>query len=121
MANKRRSFRVGEKVQSIVAHELLRMGDPRFNLVTITSAMMSPDLRHAKLYWMVHGDEIRRQEAEEAFIVANKHFRRLIAKEISTRVIPELHFYYDDTLDYVEKMNHLFASIKNDSVGSSDN
>lgn len=116
MANKRRSFRVGEKVQSIVAQELLRMGDPRFHLVTITSAMMSPDLRHAKIYWMVHGDVERQKEVHDAFNAANRHFRKLIAKDIGTRIIPELHFYYDDTLDYVEKMNDIFAAIKSSEI-----
>lgn len=89
------------------------MGDPRFHLVTIISATMSPDLRNAKIYWMVHeSDAERRKEVEEAFESAQRHFKHLLAQELHTRVIPNLKFFYDDTMDYVERMNDIFASIK---------
>lgn len=112
MATRRRTFRVGERIQALIASELNRVADPRFNLVTITSCMMSPDLRLAKVYWMVHGGEDRREEVVEAFEAAMGFFRKLVSKELGVKFAPELRFYYDDTLDAAEEMDRLFARIR---------
>ena len=50
MANKRRVYKVAERIQGLIAMELQRVADPRFHLVTITSVVVSPDLRNAKIY-----------------------------------------------------------------------
>lgn len=112
MANRRRSFRVAERIQALVAQDILRMGDPRFSLVTITSAAISPDLRQAKIYWLVHGDKERRVEVQEAFEGASRYIRRTIADALGTRIVPELRFYYDNSLDEAERMDRLFESIR---------
>lgn len=109
MANQRRAYRLADKVRTVVANELIRAADPRFNLVTITSVVVSPDLRHAKIYWVVTGGEARIAEAREAFDRAGGSFRRMIGKELGVRFVPEVHFYYDDTLDTVEEVERLLS------------
>jgi ribosome-binding factor A len=44
----------------------------------------------------------------------NKEIRHKLAQKIrnSVRTVPEIRFYEDDTLDYVEKMEELFRKIK---------
>lgn len=88
------------------------MADPRFFLVTITSVVVSPDLRNAKIYWMVTGGRDRAPEVEEAFESAHGHFRRLVGKELGVRFVPELKFFYDDTLDTAEEVERLFKRIQ---------
>lgn len=112
MSSRRRQFRVAERVQMVVANELLRMADPRFSLVTITYANVSPDLRNAKVFWMIHGDELRVLEAEEAFEGAAGHFRRLIGTELGLRFTPEVKFYYDESLDEAQRVEELLASVR---------
>jgi ribosome-binding factor A len=91
--------------------------DPRFNLVTITSVMVSPDLRNAKVYWVVSflsgvdRDE-RIAEVAEAFHSAEGLFRRMLGKQLGVRFVPEVRFYYDDTLDTVEHVERLMERIK---------
>ena len=54
----RRTDRVGEALQALVAQLLLReIKDPRIGLVTITGVKISPDLRHAAVYFSTLGDE----------------------------------------------------------------
>jgi ribosome-binding factor A len=79
--------------------------------------MVSPDLRVAKVYWVVSmlsgvDKEERIQEVEEAFASAEGMFRRLLAKQLGVRFVPELRFYYDDTLDTVEHVERLMSKIK---------
>lgn len=111
MAKQRRIHRVAEKVRESVALELQRLADPRFSLVTITSAVASPDLRNVKVYWMVTGGEERRAEVAEAFESAMGAFKRIVGRELGIRFVPELAFYYDDTLDTSEEVQRLFDRI----------
>jgi len=112
MASKRRVFQVAEKVREAIAMQLSRIADPRFSLVTITSVMVSPDLRYAKVYWLVSGDEERVEQVEEAFASATGLFRRVIAHELGLRFVPELRFFYDDTLDACAEVERLMAKIR---------
>ena len=112
MAKQRRVHKIAEQIRNSIAMQLQRMADPRLSLVTITSAVVSPDLRNAKVYWMVGGDEERRAEVGEAFESAAGIFRRAIAAELGIRFVPELKFYYDDTFDTSDSIDRLFARIR---------
>lgn len=121
MATTRRMHRVAERVREVVAAELHRTADPRFLLVTITSAAVSKDLRHAKVYWMVSGGDQRRHEVQDAFDAAGGHFRRVIATALDIRFAPEVRFYYDETLDTQDRVNALIAEARaKDGVHSED-
>lgn len=115
MASPRRVHKVAEKVRGLIALELQRVADPRFSLVTVTSAVVSRDLRHVKVYWMATGDAERRREVEEAFEGASGLFRRLLADGLGTRFVPDLRFYYDDTLDASDEIDRLLAKIRTGS------
>lgn len=112
MAKQRRVHKIAEQIRNCIATHLLRVADPRFSLVTITSAVVSPDLRNAKVYWMVSGDEERRAEVAAAFESAAGLFRRAIGSELGIRFVPELTFYYDDTFDTSDSIDRLFARIR---------
>ena len=68
--SQRRIFQIGERIREVIAEQLQRVADPRFELVTITSVMVSPDLRNAKVYWVVSlisaaDRELRVKEVQE--------------------------------------------------------
>jgi ribosome-binding factor A len=115
VSKQRRTFRVAERIQSVVANQLLRLSDPRFFLVTITHVVVSRDLKTARVYWVVSGDKTRIAEVKGAFDSAQGMIRGNIAKEIGMRVAPELRFFYDDTLDTQEAVNEIFERMKSDS------
>jgi ribosome-binding factor A len=112
MAKQRRVHRVAEKVRETVAMELQRLADPRFHLVTVTGVVASSDLRNVKIYWMVSGGGERRAEVEEAFESASGVFKKAIGRDLSIRFVPEVRFFYDDTLDTSEEVQRLFERIK---------
>jgi ribosome-binding factor A len=117
MAGNRRVYQVGERIRELIANHLLHTADPRFNLVTITSVMVSPDLRSAKVYWVVsflsgQDRQERIQEVTDAFSSAERLFRGMLGKPLGIRFVPELKFFYDDTLDTAENVERLMEKIK---------
>lgn len=111
MASRRRTFQIAEKIRMIIAGELLRTADPRFHLVTITSVVVSTDMRYAKVYWVVSGNQERVAEVTEAFQGADHLFRRSVAKDLGVKFVPEIKFFYDDTLDVSGEVEELFERI----------
>lgn len=102
---------MGERIQAVVANELRRVSDPRFELVTISSVAVAPDMRSAKVYWMVSGGSERIAEVEEAFASAVGLFKRALGRDLKVRFIPDLKFFYDDTLDTAEEIDRLLQKI----------
>lgn len=107
MAERRRVYRVAERIREVLSQELLRCADPRLALVTVTSVQVSKDLRLAKVYWMVSGENASVDDTDEAFARAAGRFKSLLGKQLELRFVPELRFYYDDTLDTSERVEAL--------------
>lgn len=117
MAESRRVYQIAERIKELLAQHLNYTADPRFNLVTITSVMISPDLRMGKVYWVVSfpsdiDRKARIAEVEGAFRAAQGHFKHTIAKKLDIRFVPTIRFYYDDTLDTVEQVERLMERVK---------
>lgn len=111
MPQQRRIYQIAEKIRAGIALKLARIADPRLELVTITSVVVSPDLRQAKVYWMASGDKQRLEDIGTAFKGASGMFRRAIAGDLGLRSVPELKFFYDDTLDTCEEVERLMSKI----------
>lgn len=112
MSNRRRVFQIAEKIHAVLATELQRLADPRFFLVTITSVMVTPDLRTARVYWVVTGDKARIPEVEEALESAMGVFKRVLGKGLGIRFVPELRFFYDDTYDVQDEVSMLMNRLR---------
>ncbi len=107
MADKRRAHRIAEKIREVVATLVLHSADERLGLVTITAVTVSSDLRHAKVYWNITGDEQKRKDAEAAFKKAAGYYRKELGKTLTIKFLPELKFFYDDTLDTMDEVSRL--------------
>lgn len=82
--------------------------------VTISKVVVSPDLGYLKVYLSLYNNQNRAAILEHLNGEINKEIRHKLAQKIrnSVRTVPEIRFYEDDTLDYVEKMEELFRKIK---------
>ncbi|MDQ7818250.1 MAG: 30S ribosome-binding factor RbfA [Melioribacteraceae bacterium] len=115
-----------DKVASLIKEELSliflhKIQDSTAGLVTVTSVKVSPDLRHAKTYISVYNKE-KRDEVLEKVNSLKGMIRSELASRIQMRYVPELHFFIDDTLDYVEKIEGLFKKIhSSDGIDKNDN
>ena len=114
-----------DKVESLIKEEislifLYKLQDPDLGFVTITNVKVSPDLRIAKIYISVLEKE-RREEVLEKVEGLKGHIRSELASRIKLKFIPELKFFIDDTLDYVEKIEGLIKKIHSQSDEEDDN
>lgn len=92
--------RVDEAVRSVVSDALqTEFQDPRIGFVTVTSVETSPDLRHARVWVTVLGDEDQRSETLEALRAGHGRLQRLIGSQLKMKHTPELDFRYDDSVD----------------------
>ncbi len=111
-----RSDRVAEQIRTevsdIVLHEL---NDSSLGMITITRVTVSHDLRHAKIFYSVLGDETRQKAGQEAMHRALSHFRGEIGHRIRLRFVPELSLHYDDSGAYADRINLLLKEIQKQS------
>jgi len=81
--------------------------------VTVTNVRVSPDLGIAKIYISVLGEKDVKNVLEQ-IEKRNKEIRKLFGAQIrhQARIVPELKFFLDDSLNYVEKIENLLKDAK---------
>lgn len=107
---------IKEEVSRIVQGELR---DPRIGMVTITDAEVSADLRHARMYFTVLGDDRARQECQEGLASASKFIRGEIARRVQLKYIPEIVFEFDSSLDHAMRVEELLNQIHSSPADAS--
>jgi len=110
-----RTERVAGQVQKVVS-ELLRRSirDPRLTSVTITGVKMAADLSIAKIYFASSEGPDSARQAGDGFQSALGFLKRQMARELKLKYMPELQFYYDESIDYGRHIDNLLKKIKTD-------
>jgi len=104
----RRTDRVAEALQKLIADLLLReIKDPRIGLITVTGVRVSPDLRHARVYFSCLGDDAKRAESLRGLRSAAGFVRSQVARSLNLRVAPEIIFEFDPSLEQAERLSRL--------------
>jgi len=111
------SFRL-EKIAKLIKEEisltfLHKVQDTSIGLVTVTKVVVSPDLRNAKIYLSVFPNNKRESTLTKAREMLG-FFRTELAARMTTRYVPELRFFLDDSADYVEHIDTLLKKIHED-------
>lgn len=77
-------------------------------LVSVTVVRISPDLSQAKVYLSIFPTE-RAKEVHKHIVEHSSQLRFMLGKRVGKqlRIIPDLHFFVDDTLDYVDNIDRL--------------
>ncbi|MBE6092822.1 MULTISPECIES: 30S ribosome-binding factor RbfA [Selenomonas] len=106
-----------EKVQELMKQEisqiiLRELKDPRIGFVTVTSVECTGDLREAKVYVSLMGNEAQVKACWSGLNSSLGFIRREIGKRIRLRVTPELSFALDKSLDYSAHIQELLLKIK---------
>ena len=89
--------------------ELIRdeLTDPRVAKVTVTRVDCSPDMRNAKIFVSVMGDDARIPEAAKALNHAAGKLRHGLGVRLQLRHVPALHFVEDAQLVQAVRLNTL--------------
>jgi len=100
--------RVDEAVRQVLADVIAEeLKDPRVGFVTVTDVSTSPDLRSARVYVSVLGEEPARAATLAGLQHAHGYLQGRIAKELGLRRTPTLEFCYDDTTDRALRLDGL--------------
>lgn len=95
-----RKDRVSQQLQQEIADILLHeLKDPRLGFVTITRVELSKDMRHAKVGYSCLGSEKERASSQEALDHGAGFIRSLVKKRLHMKIIPELLFRYDPSIE----------------------
>jgi ribosome-binding factor A len=95
-----RMRRVDEAMREVLSDAITsEIKDPRVGFVTVTAVETSADLRHARVFVSVLGDDPRRQRSMDGLESAHGFLQRRVASELRLKNTPTLQFLYDDSLD----------------------
>lgn len=116
----KRSDRVGERIKAELMDMLLRgsIHDPAAAGVYLTQVALSDDLRHARVYVrLTDGDapDAARQGAVKALNRASGFIRRGLSPRLHLKYLPELVFFWDDTVDRAARIEAVLAQIDDPS------
>ncbi len=77
-------------------------------MLSITAVRVSPDLSYAKVYVSIFPSN-RTESVIKSLEEHNKSIRFILGKKVGKqmRIIPELRFFVDDSLDYIDKIDEL--------------
>src|SRR6202051_902679 len=103
-----RMRRVDEAVRAVLTEAIASdLKDPRVGFVTVTGVKTSADLRHARVYVSVLGDEDVRSESLVGLRSAQGFLQARVAAELSLKHTPTLTFAYDESVDHGMRITEL--------------
>jgi ribosome-binding factor A len=100
--------RVDEAVREVLSDAITqKLKDPRVGFVTVTAVETASDLRRARVFVSVLGDQAVRSRSMEGLQSAHGVLQRAVAHELRLKHTPTLEFVYDDTTDRGMRISEL--------------
>ncbi|MFP3998465.1 MAG: 30S ribosome-binding factor RbfA [Desulfosalsimonas sp.] len=111
-----RAERVGGLIQQTLSEMLNKsIKDPRLRTVSITGVKMTADLKLARIYFVNSGHFSTREEASAGFAKARGYIKHTLAQELELRYMPELRFFYDDSIEYAAHINGVIKRLHDEN------
>jgi ribosome-binding factor A len=105
-----RMRRVDEAMREVLSDAITgSLKDPRIGFVTVTAVETSPDLRHARVYVSILGDQKERKLTLQGLRSAHGVLQRRVASGLRLKNTPTLDFLYDDTAERAQRVARLLA------------
>lgn len=113
----RRQHRVAEQIKveisRLIEHAL---DDPRLKLISITDVTVSSDLREANVYASALDGEAVKDNVLASLEHARGFLRHGLAERMQLRVVPDLHFHWDKSLETSDRIERLLDQIEKDEA-----
>jgi len=106
-----------EKVQEFIKQEMGKLilnevKDPRIGFVTVTNVEVTKDLKNAKVYVSLFGNDEEKQATWQGLTSSLKFFRSEIGKRIQLRFAPEISLHLDNSFEASAHIQKLLSEIK---------
>jgi ribosome-binding factor A len=94
-----RARRIAEQIQRELAEIVrLELKDPRVGMITFTDVEVTQDHEHAKVFFTLLGDQHQADDTLKGLQRAAGFLRSQLAHRMKLRIIPDLHFVYDTSV-----------------------
>ena len=115
--NSIKNIRINEEVMRELSNIIRgEIKDPRINPMTsVVAVEVAPDLKTAKAYISVLGDEKSQQDTIAGLRSAEGFIRRSLAKSVNLRNTPEIKFVLDQSIEYGIHMSKMIDEVTKDS------
>jgi ribosome-binding factor A len=105
--------RVNEAVREVLSEAITGgLKDPRIGFVTVVSVDTSPDLRAAKVYVSVLGDEEERDQTLKGLEHCHGYLQSLLAGQLGMKRTPHLTFILDESIERGLRIEKLLREIE---------
>ena len=107
----KRTDRISEMIQRLLAQiiqqEIKIPGVPNF--ITLSAVRVTKDLSHAKVFFTVfNSDPV---ETAATLNGAAGYLRTMLSKIMTLRTVPQLHFIYDESIEYGRNLSKLIDKV----------
>ncbi len=108
----KRTDRVGNQICEILGEIVTKHIElDHLGFITFTDTIVAPDLRSAKVFFSVINPKKTIEEITIEMNKLRKAFKKYLAPELHLKNIPDLRFYFDETMEYSNKIESLFHTI----------
>jgi ribosome-binding factor A len=112
-----------ERVASLIKEEVgtyftREYRDPSYGFITVTEVHVTPDLKIAKIYVSIMGSGEVKSRTLKMLEDHKGEIRSFIGSSLRLKFTPSVHFYIDETLDRVERIDQLIKRIHKDEGGA---
>lgn len=118
----RRTERIAESIRRISSEVLQsELRDPRTDgFITITKVEVAPDLRFAKIFYSVLGDEKKKKLVDAGLRSARSFMKKKIASELKLRYATDIIFRIDERAEYRERIDIVLNKIHDEEENERD-
>lgn len=104
---------IKHQISAVLSRDLAELS-LKLGLVTVTRVRISKDLKNARIYVSFLGNKEPADVCLEKIKSRSKQIRMHLGSKIHLRVVPELDFYFDDTIEYASRIDELIKEIHKD-------
>ena len=116
MPSQVRIQRIADRMRQDLSEMLVgnRIHDPRLSGIFVTDVTVDRELSYADIYVSAIEGSVRSKEVLAGLESASGFIRRELAAQIKLRVFPKLRFHGDVTPENADKIERIFADIRNE-------
>jgi ribosome-binding factor A len=109
-----RIVKVQKLAREVLGETIQTLKDPRIGFVTVTAVRISADLRHARVFVSVLGDEDERAATMSGLHSATPYLRTELGRQMKVKYLPELQFELDTGPEEAQRLEALLKQIHTD-------
>lgn len=112
--------RVSEEMREVIATEIQHLKDERIGFVTVTHVEVSPDLRHAVVWYSVYGDDKAKKGTRAGLKSSRSRLRRVLGQKVRVKYTPNLEFREDIGLENLQRVDEVLKKAEPEEPAAED-